>query len=434
MNFIPVNQPDYQTGYSNIGKQVGGAIEAVPQAMEQQRQIKLMEEKMRDLKQFKTTMSNVANFIMGNDFSQEEKASVQSEIQNSKDPNEIASKLAELKLQQDIYKNARQQYPNAVLPKPTYGVKSDTYSKMVDPVIAVEKQKEESKKIGETISQPAQPVQQAPVSGEVPGGNQDQFYSDEQIKNEMQGNTGIQQIPQPPQPKTQAQVAAELANAGVDIGGGQAKAALSAMPTDYQIMQDRTKQAGAEATADYRKAQREDKAKAFAETQAWHRTLAEIMRARNAIAKGEKNTNQMISTEKVILAQKAANAKLDTEIRNANKNIRDLEKKKRGLQEEIKSAEMLGNNDTLVEQLNQDISNIDLNILTLNNDIGDFEDQKAEIQEGMDIWTNEVMPTVSKKQGYNYPKPGKKPKTEPASIPGASLTTPKGNKVTVRIK
>lgn len=432
-------QVDYIGAYSKIGQDVRGFLSSIPERIRQEKEYKFKSDKekqewdyiqgqMQDEKGFKTTMTNLVDNLTGENYSPEEKDAIKKEIM-ADDSKTAGAKVAEFVSSKNYLDQIRQKYPGATFPKPIYGQTLQHYQQMVQVATGTE----EAKSIGAAMAGPqAQPA--LPQPKKEPG---EEFYSNEQIQKDVQGLgaegtvPGSQPAGQPP--KTQTEATTAMLNQGIDVSSPQAKEAVRALPTATGIMKNQTALAGQAAKAEQFRQTREDKAKSFEETKRWHDMLAEIMKARNSISQGKAVGDKMINTQKVILAQKAANTRLDNEIRSSNKNIRDLEKKKRGLQEEIASSQMIPGNEGMAEQLKNDIANIDLNIMQINNDISDFEAEKQDIQEGLDMWQKEVMPNVSKGQGYEYPKPASKEKpAAPAS--GSAMVTPSGKKVTIRVK
>jgi hypothetical protein len=391
---MPVNQPDYQTGYSNLGKQVGSFIESAAQVPGQLEAAKKFEEQMKDLKQFKTTMSNVANNLMGNDFSDDEKAAVQSEIQTSKDPREIASKLAELKTQQDIYKNTRQQYPNAVFPKPSYGMRSETYQKMIEPAAKAEQQKTESQKIGGIMGSLAQPITTQPE----PQGTIEQQNADE-MNNYQPIQSVPEQSPVKTTPKTQRDLVASMGSQGIDLGSQQAQTALKTIPTDNQTATLEQKKNFQEALNTYRK-------DVLTEKTNWDKLKGELLKARNSIQAGQKDDIKMLAVAKLIESGNEAQSNIDAKINGVEDDISRLKREKLAIKQKISDA--MG--DTSVEATFQ--SSLD----DIDKQIADYGFQKEHykvIQDDMSRnvdFAKNVMKKVSKKKGYDYnsdqtPKP-----------------------------
>jgi hypothetical protein len=207
---VPVTEPNYQQGFTNMGGQLGTAIQAVPEAINQDIEIKRFEEQMQDVKTFKNHMMNVADYLMQG-YPDEDKQTVKSEIQTSKDPKEMASKLAEFKYQQDIYSQTRQEYPDVLLPKPSFGIKSETYKALIQPAITGAQNKAVLNTAGQFKTQAEL---QAEILKRYPSinikDNAAMAAAGKQIQNE-QTVAGIQAIPQGAV-RSQASEAATLAS------------------------------------------------------------------------------------------------------------------------------------------------------------------------------------------------------------------------------
>ncbi len=132
----PVLLPNYQQGYAQAGQQFGEAIAATGTAIDDQKKANEFAQSMNDIKQFKVTMGNVATHLMGNDYTDEEKQAVMGQIKTSQNPKEIASWVAEFKMQRDSEAQARKEYPDAVLPKPEFGARQTWFDGLKEKALA----------------------------------------------------------------------------------------------------------------------------------------------------------------------------------------------------------------------------------------------------------------------------------------------------------
>ena len=118
---------DWLAFSSQLGQHLSRAAEATGQAIDYTKALK-------DFNTFKISMAKEVSDMMGTNYNDKQKQSVVNKIMMSKDPDEIISKVAEFKMQGDLFaKNneelTQQGVENPNLPLPQFGIKSDTYDK-----------------------------------------------------------------------------------------------------------------------------------------------------------------------------------------------------------------------------------------------------------------------------------------------------------------
>jgi hypothetical protein len=118
---------DWLAFSSQLGQHLSRAAEATGQAIDYTKALK-------DFNTFKISMAKEVSDMMGTNYNDKQKQSVANKIMMSKDPDEIISKVAEFKMQGDLFaKNkeelTQQGVENPNLPLPQFGIKSDTYDK-----------------------------------------------------------------------------------------------------------------------------------------------------------------------------------------------------------------------------------------------------------------------------------------------------------------
>jgi hypothetical protein len=419
---IPVPQVDYQSAYSDIGKQVGGFISSIPEVLRTERNNKFedekkrkewayVEEKMKNEKEFKTTMGNLVLDAMGNNYNETEKQAVQKQL-STQDVKTTAASTAEFVSSRNYLDTLRQKYPEAVFPKPIYGQSLEHYQKMT----ALAMQGAESKVIAGMMGKQSMPV--IPTAPETPA-NPNSFYTDQQVQSDMQNASVPQSIPAPQAPQSQSELVSQMAGQGIDVSGGQAKAAISTIPTDYQRMQDETRKTGLADKATRQKEIDTHKNDVLEETKRWHNLSAEISKQRNRIAAGAKDDTKALRVAKLIQDGEEAAAGIDSKIYTVEKGISGLEKEKRKIQQQITDAY---GDASITQVLETQLNDLDSEISTYKNQKDEYRALQKDMKTDIKFWSNDVLKKTIKKKGFNYP--GKeKPSSGSPQGPSSGVTS-----------
>jgi hypothetical protein len=395
---ISVQQPNYQQGYSDIGKTIGGFISSIPDEMKAEEQYKFktqrekeewqyIQDKMRDEKQFKTTMSNLIDQTMGENYSQEEKDAVKKEIA-TKDPTSIAASAAEFISAKNYLEQIKQKYPGSALPKPIFGQSLEHYKNMTQ--IAL--QGLETKAISGAMGGQPQPLPQAPGANE-------QFYSDQQIKGERENYGGAPQpIPQQ-SPQSRAELIQRMAGSGINLAGQQAKEAVSALPTDYQQGMLESKKMAETGKQERAQQLQAHKDAVLEEQKRWHDLQLQLGKARNSIQAGRRDDLTIKNVANLVRTGQSTVANVEGKINSVDDDIARLKKEKVRIKQKISESF----DDKIAKQYFQkDLEDIDKEIETYNLQKEQFKILKDEIKRNIDHFQKVMLEPMSEKKGYPY--------------------------------
>lgn len=266
-NYIPVPSVDYQGAYSSMGKDISAGIQAIPQYMrqgvedarrykqedeaarEKKKKIQWLEEQMQDEKQYKTTMGNVVNQLMGDTYTESEKQAAMASI-NTSDPKTITAHVAEFATAINRMKTTQELYKDAKIARPIFGTTADYYKSMVDYNLSGLKNKAIATALAggqsQGMSQIGGQPQTAPVTPQTPQNEaQPQSFKDYQFGSTIDdGSQEPSSVPtqQPPQAApmqaiptdTQRGFAQQIASQNFDLADKSVEAAQKTLPTDYQ--------------------------------------------------------------------------------------------------------------------------------------------------------------------------------------------------------